>query len=74
MLATKELMTSEEAMAYLRISSKTFYKWRAKGEIMPENQNDTLERQPSPMFRKSDLDAFVAKRRAERTAQPPRES
>ncbi len=64
----KEVMTTDEAIAYLKISRDTFYRWRREGKIEPFNFNEALDRQPSPLYKKADLDAFLAQRKAQRKA------
>jgi ACT domain-containing protein len=62
----KEELTTDEAIAYLHISRDTFYRWRRSGKIVPFNLNDALDRQPNPLYKRADLDGFLAARRNER--------
>ena len=62
----KEELTTDEAIAYLKISRDTFFRWRRVGKIVPYNLNESVDRQPNPLYKRADLDTFVAKRRQER--------
>lgn len=50
------LLTTEEAMAALRVSRVTFFKLKRQGYLIPVDVNPVLERQRRLLFRREDVE------------------
>jgi|GEM_PF-7083183 len=53
------LLTSEEAMAAMRVSRNTFWKLKREGYLIPVDENKLLERQRRLLFRREDIERLI---------------
>ena len=57
-----DLMTTQEALARLKISRSTLYKMMEAGELMPE-RNPMQRKQKRLLFRRADVEKLLAQGR-----------